>query len=157
MQDDNDLLLLSSVLSKVHLFDDMNRKEVLSLLNIMCKSTYQAGHYVFREGDLGTTLYVLASGVAEVRKIATNNKMATLATLHPGDTFGEIALLRDRVRTASVYAREPCVVLSMEPANMEQMPEIAAKLFLNIARLLADRLIIANELLFDYRGRQHGR
>lgn len=148
MQANNDILLLAKILPNICLFDNMRRDDILRILNLMSKSTYQTGHYIFREGDKGATLYVLASGTAEVRKSTGHNKMATLAVLQPGDTFGEIALVRDHTRTASVYACEPCMVLGMETNSLWQVPELAAKLYLNVARLLADRLVIANELLF---------
>lgn len=150
MQDKSDIVLLTSILSSVRLFDGMRREEILRLLNLMRKSTHQEGHYIFREGDFGATLYVLASGEAEVQKSAGSRKVTTLATLQPGDTFGEVALVRDHVRTASVYAREQCLVLAMETSSLQNLPEIAAKLYLNISRLLADRLVNANEMLFDY-------
>lgn len=148
MQANDDILLLAKILPNICLFDNMRRDDIVRILNLMSKSTYQPGHYIFREGDKGATLYVLASGSAEVRKSVGRNKMATLAVLNPGDTFGEIALVRDHTRTASVYVCEPCMVLGMETNSLWQVPELAAKLYLNVARLLADRLVIANELLF---------
>lgn len=154
MQPNYDIVLLSKILSSVRLFDGMRREEVLRLLQLMSKSTYQAGHYIFREGDMGGTLYVVASGILEVRKNAGKNKVVTLAILQPGDTFGEVALVRDRIRSASVYACEQCTVLGMETKSIWAVPELAAKLYLNISRLLADRLVIANEMLFDARMRR---
>lgn len=149
MKENNEFVVLTKVLSSVRLFDDMRREEILTLLNLMTKATYQAGHYIFREEDMGATLYVLASGTVEVQKKGAQNKIVTLATLQAGDTFGEVALVRDHVRKASVLALEQCLVLAMETKSIWGFPQIAAKLYLNISRVLADRLVIANEMLFD--------
>jgi MFS family permease len=58
------------------------------------------GHRVFAEGDLGDSFYVVAEGGGEVRRDGR-----LVRTLHPGDGFGEIALLRGCRRTATVVAR----------------------------------------------------
>ena len=147
MSTNNDAIVLSQLLSKVCLFDNMRREEVLCLLKLMNKLTFQAGHYVFRENDMGAALYILAAGTVEVRKHAGQNKSLVLATLSPGATFGEIGLVRDHKRTASVYAREACMVLTMEARSLLDMPEISSKLYMNLSRLLADRLVNANEML----------
>lgn len=46
---------------------------------------------------------------------------------------------------------QQCTVLTMETCSLWELPEVAVKLYLNISRLLADRLVIANEMLFDFR------
>ena len=62
-------------------------------------STVPAGGVVFRQGDLGDTYYVVESGEAEVV-----GDGRVIASLEPGQAFGEIALLRNVPRTATVRA-----------------------------------------------------
>lgn len=150
MTTNNDAQILTQVLSKVSLFDNMRREEKLSLLKLMNKMTFQKGHYIFREDDMGTALYILASGTVEVRKQAGPSKSITLATLSPGATFGEIGLVRDHRRTASVYACEECMILITEASSLLNVPDISSKLYKNLCRLLADRLVNANEIILSH-------
>ncbi|HEY7794719.1 MAG TPA: cyclic nucleotide-binding domain-containing protein, partial [Gaiellaceae bacterium] len=68
-----------------------------------------AGDAVIREGDDGDRFYVIRSGVAAVTRAG-----APVATLGPGECFGEIALLRDVPRTATVTARTELELLALE-------------------------------------------
>jgi hypothetical protein len=71
--------------------------------------TAAPGDVVIREGDAGDRYFVIESGVARVTQ-----RGAELRTMGPGEGFGEIALLRDVARTATVTAVEPCVLLTLE-------------------------------------------
>ena len=68
-----------------------------------------AGEAVFRQGDHGDRFYVVADGSADVSVDGE-----TTGTLWPGEFFGEIAILRDVPRTATVVAREPTRLYALE-------------------------------------------
>src|SRR5262249_29803126 len=70
---------------------------------------FRAGHTVFREGDHGDSFYVVAEG--EVMVAPAGRPVVTVV---PGDSFGEIALLRDVPRTATVIARTDAELLVLE-------------------------------------------
>ena len=76
----------------------------------------ETGELLIREGDAGDRYYVLASGSVRVTK--AGQLLRELAT--PGNGFGEIALLRDVPRTASVTATAPVVVLAIDRADFLQ-------------------------------------
>ena len=100
------------------------------------------GDRVVREGEPGDTLFVLVSGIADVVRDARPER--PLGVLGAGDPFGEIGLLTAATRSASVVARTPCeaVVLSGDWVRsfLAKEPAIAAKVLLNLARVLAERL-----------------
>jgi NADH dehydrogenase len=74
---------------------------------------FEPGQHVFDEGDLGDRVYILLSGRAEVLRRNGANGPTVLATLGPGDCFGEMALLGSAPRNATVRCVEPMTVLSI--------------------------------------------
>jgi CRP-like cAMP-binding protein len=105
-----------------------------------------AGDRIVRQGEPGDTLFVLLSGIAEA--VRDERPDAPLATLGAGDPFGEMGFLTETRRTASVIARTPCeaVVLSGDGLRgyLARQPAVAAKVLLNLSRVLAQRLADMN-------------
>jgi CRP-like cAMP-binding protein len=107
-------------------------------------TTIQAapGDRIIRQGERGDTLYVLLSGVAEV--ILDEAPEDPVGILGAGDVFGEIGLLTARPRTANVVVRAPSEVLVLSGPFFQRFiakhTAIAAKVLLNLSRMLADRL-----------------
>jgi hypothetical protein len=71
------------------------------------------GTPIVRQGERGETFYLIKSGAVEVRAVREDGREVHIATLGPADYFGEIALLRDVPRTATVTARGPVEVYSL--------------------------------------------
>ncbi len=107
---------------------------------------FSAGDYVFREGDLGTEMYILHEGRVEILK-AMKGDEKQLAVLEKGDFFGEMAILEDLPRTASARALTPVKVLHINGSTFDQMlrsnPEIAVRMMRKLSRRLreTDRLL----------------
>lgn len=101
--------------------------------------TYRAGQVLFRKGDAGDAAYVIIRGDAEV-SVVTEAGEFPVAQLHDGDFLGEIAILCDTPRTATVTASSELKTLRIrkEPffELLKQFPEMAVEM----TRLLADRL-----------------
>jgi CRP-like cAMP-binding protein len=72
----------------------------------------ESGHAVFHKGDYGDSFYVISHGEFDVL-----DGERVLNLLARGDAFGEIALLHDVPRTASVIAREPSTIYGLERAD----------------------------------------
>ena len=77
------------------------------------RAYYQKHDYVFRQGDPATSFFVIESGEVEVLRQRDDGGEAVLALLGPGDFFGEMALVEDRPRNASVRACTPTEVIVM--------------------------------------------
>lgn len=82
---------------------------------------HSAGSVIIREGEPGDKLYLLHSGKVEVTRALPNGREDPVASLLPGDVFGEIALLNRTPRTRSVRAIEPAVVLALSREAFEGM------------------------------------
>ena len=110
------------------------------------------GELFFREGDAGSSAFVLEEGRVAILKRWRDDDYL-LRSLEAGDCFGEVALLDFFPRSASVVAAEDCRALEF---HARDLLDIASKdveqfsmIYMNIARELARRLREANELLFQ--------
>ncbi|HEY3495169.1 MAG TPA: protein kinase [Polyangiaceae bacterium] len=83
------------------------------------RQAYADGQLVIREGDTGEAAYIIVSGRCRAFRKADDGE-ETLATMGPGDVFGEMALLLDEPRAASVVAVEPCTLLVLDRATLEE-------------------------------------
>lgn len=113
---------------------------------------YRSGDVLCRQGQIGDAAFVLVDGQADV-SIATETGDFVVATLGRGDIVGEVSILCDTPRIATVTARGDLAALRVrkEPFLhlIRQFPEIAAQ----IMRGLAERLTHTNEELARARNR----
>jgi CRP-like cAMP-binding protein len=77
-----------------------------------------AGETIIRQGETGEECYLLRSGRVEVLARGAQGAERNLATLGPGSLFGEVALLTDEPRKATVRALEPCTLLALRRADL---------------------------------------
>jgi CRP-like cAMP-binding protein len=109
---------LAEVLGDLTLLGGVARDHLDTLAAIATIEHWEVGSAVFREGDEGNAVYVVLSGRASV----VVGEEPT-AELHPGDSFGEIAVLHNTRRTASVIALEPLVTCRLPaPAFRAAIP-----------------------------------
>jgi serine/threonine-protein kinase len=81
--------------------------------------TYAAGKTIVREGEVGNEAFMIARGSCRVYR-DVNGEQETLVTLGPGDVFGEMALLLDEPRAASVEAADEVTVTVLDRQTMKQ-------------------------------------
>jgi CRP-like cAMP-binding protein len=100
-------------------------REREQVLRTAREQTYAAGEVVVNEGDPATRLYLISSGTARV-EVASAGKVGTLKA---GDFFGELALIEEHGRTATVIAETEltCILISAWEfkASLEEHPEMA--------------------------------
>ena len=134
------------------LFLEMYEKEILRVVNSGVVHAYQVDDLVVKEGDEGDVLYVILDGKLVVRK-NTDQGHVDISSLGPGEVFGELILLDDRVRSADVVAMEDCHLLEISYMNIfnfyKKEPQLFGILFLNLSRLLARRLRANNQIIVD--------
>jgi glutaminase len=125
--------------------DDTQRGLLLALLNIY---DYPAGEILIKAGDRARNLMLLESGHASVYLELPGAARKRLATFCPGMVFGELALIDDSPRSATVIADTPvkCAVLELDDFNAlaTQAPEIKICVLKNLALGLCDKLRKAN-------------
>jgi preprotein translocase subunit SecF len=104
---------------------------------------YDPGEYVVRQGDVGEEMYVIIEGDVEVWA-SGNGARRHIRNLTRGDVVGEMGLVRHIQRSADVVAATPVEVLAVDEKFLTRIerryPRIAARVFLNLTRILSDRL-----------------
>ena len=110
--------------------------------------SYAAGEIVFFEGDLGTEMYLVIDGRVEVRKLGERPSSsahgeglgALLAVLGRGDVVGEMSVLDDLPRSASVVVRSDARVLSVHKEDLRDAIALCPDLAFGLFRVLSERL-----------------
>ncbi|MEM8601779.1 MAG: cyclic nucleotide-binding domain-containing protein [Bacteroidota bacterium] len=134
------------------LFAALTDRERNQLHRAMHDRYYMAGATIFRKGDPGLGLFVLREG--DVVVVAEPEDWI-VHTLSAGACFGEIALLNEAVRSATIRARtDTHVAVLAQPVLhklIDQRPRLAAKLLWAIAQVTGKRLIEVSEELAQLR------
>lgn len=131
-------------LQRVSLFNGISRREFGTLFQALVPREYQAGEAMCREGDVGRALFILEVGEVEVSRRGPSGDPQQIAILKAGDYFGEISLIDEQPRTATVTAIQPVRAYLLYKTELDkllrQAPRIAAAVMAHLAALLAVRL-----------------
>ncbi len=144
--------LFLRVIREVELFKQLGRDDLSMLLRQAAKASFAAGEVVYEEGSEGQCMYVVVQGRFEVYRYANGSRMH-LADVLPGEHFGEIALLGNGVRSASVVAVVESVALRLQRQALFERPQIAVQLLRNMAKMLASRLTDADDEIILHRSK----
>lgn len=136
--------MYEEVLAQTPLFADLTRRELETIGKSCRERSYPQGATLIQQGDTGAGLFIIISGHAEVvqdvKDLDDTTVRRNLATIGPGDVIGEMALLDDLPRSASVIATEPCRCLLLPlwdfRAVLRESPDIAIKLLGVLSRRL---------------------
>lgn len=101
-------------LSKIQLFEKLNSDMLSELSDLFLSETHAPGQNIIQAGDIGDSFYVIARGKVDVIIEGSDGTEKVVNTLEDGDYFGEIALLREVPRTATIRANLPTLVLSLK-------------------------------------------
>ena len=134
-----------SVLAKIPIFEDLNKKELKSIERILHRRTYKSDEIIFNEGDPGAGMYIIENGKVN---ITLGKKHKLLAVLSNGEFFGEMALLSETPRTATATAVLETRMLGFFQSDLfgllETNPRMGNKILHRLAQMIADRLRFSN-------------
>ena len=105
-----------ALLSQCDLLRHLAAEDIEPLLDRLHQRTIKAGETVFRQGDPGDALYIVAEGSVEVL-----NEQHTLAELGKGQAFGEMALLSGGTRTATIRAKTVTELLAIGKDDFDKL------------------------------------
>ena len=123
----------------------------------LVRRVYQRGDIVIKEGNTDRSLFMISKGTASVKvKLADQGREKRLASFSPGAVFGEVALLDEEPRSATVTADEELVCYVLDDAHFraltDEHPSIAIRLLTNLSRELGRRLRKANAMISQLEG-----
>lgn len=120
--------------------------DLKQLMAISSKAVWVAGEDIFCEGDQGRDMYIICSGKVGIWR-KNNGRKLSLASLSGGESFGEMGLVEGGKRSAGSTAMEDTIALRINSERLNEAPTAATILYRNIARALAERLKLANNII----------
>lgn len=121
-------------------FIGLNDAELHDMARVTRANTYPAGHYLCREGAHEEIFYIITNGRAEITKKVSDDEERKLREVGEGDFVGEMALIQNAPRAASVRTLSECTVLEMNKADFESMLGRSPHMALNIIRTTLNRM-----------------
>src|SRR5205814_9581828 len=106
----------------------------------MQTTKYSAGQMVFEQGDAPDRFYIISGGEVEVVRRRRDGREKILAVLHPGDYFGEIGLLTEARRNASIRAKTDVQLLAMSWDDFRRVIESSEASRKDFADIMRERL-----------------
>ena len=123
-------------------FEKLEPREVMEIIHIVEVAEYPAGDVVFKEGDTGDAWFIVYRGAVDVLKEGAAGEKK-IAEIGPKGCFGEMSILNDLPRSATIRAAEDTMVLRVKRGVFGKLVEeehlVAYKLLHEMAILLAER------------------
>jgi CRP/FNR family transcriptional regulator, cyclic AMP receptor protein len=131
--------LLLKVAPRIPLFYGLGIGILEDLVKCGALLNLTKGEKFFDEGDEADSFFVLLHGEASVEK-SLKKKFYPIARLASGDCIGEMTIINPGKRSARVTALEDCLVFKVYVFKLKMFPGLTSELYLNIARILEQRL-----------------
>ena len=141
----------SQFLKNIHLFQDLKDDQLSAVAEKCTEVSFAAGDTIFEQGSEADSFYLIVSG--KVRVVGLDEEgPSTLATLIKSDYFGEMALVSDEVRTASVEAVEDSLCLRLSKTDFDELLKNVPSILPNLEIAISSRKL-ARKLNFKWLGK----
>jgi CRP-like cAMP-binding protein len=131
------------------LFEGIPAEDVRAVLALARRSTYRRGEVVFHRHDPADSVHLVVKGRFAVRIGTALGDTVALAIRGPGDTFGELAVLTEGERSATVTALEPGETLVVRGSELRRLARQHASVDEVLVRLLSERVAFLSERLVE--------
>ena len=129
------------------IFASLNEEEIANLLRdeVSQERVYPQGTVILRGGEVGDSLFLISSGSVQVTLWGTEGPRFPLAVLQAGEIFGEMAVLERRPRSATVLAKEHCLLLEVAGEEIRKLLEAHLEMQVKMYTIIRDRLKQASQ------------
>lgn len=143
---------LLKLLCNTSIFSGLTKNHLKNILPFAQKLQFPADSFILTEGSPADGMFIIAQGRVEVLKMNSETKQYhQLSELSTGQVFGEISVIDQSPRSASIRAKEDTIVLKISIANIDLIAEIDSLIYTvllkNLVMDLSQRLRYLNELL----------
>lgn len=142
------------LLTEISIFDRVDPKDLKVIADYMTLVRFKAGDTVFNEGDRGDYVCFVVEGALDVLKTSETGSHVVISTLHQGRSIGEMAIMDNFPRSASVRARTNATLITLSRETfehiLEEQPRIGISVLKGLARLLSLNLRKTSSRLADY-------
>jgi len=144
-------------LRKIFLFQDLEDNEIRQVLDRTTTRNFPAGAVILHEGETGDSLFIMGQGEVEITKALTlvldedtpKEKVMIRLNALDGVCFGEMALLENEARSATVTAISDCSLLELHQQEflvlIRENPHMGLKILLRLAQLISSHLRKTNQ------------
>lgn len=134
------------------LFHEIYDDEIEEIIKDCLIAQYSPEDTIIKQGDTSTDICVILSGEVDIH-VEKDGQSHYIASLGKGDLFGELVLINETKRTASIVCKEKCEILILSYENFytffHKKPKVFSLMVLNITRLITKRLKNANKIIED--------
>lgn len=143
-----------SLLKRAPIFEKLEDEELERIAEICQEQEFKLGEVIFKEGDPGNRLFILAEGDVRISRNIPGSGEEALAVLKPGACFGEMAIFDRSHRSTDAIANDRVRCVTIARPDFEMLldfdREIAYKVLWAVVRLLSDRLRVTNDNLRSF-------
>ena len=140
-----------ALFAQAAIFQDLDDDELEGIAEISEVVELPWGEYVFREGDEGHRLYIIAKGEVRISRDVPGTGEEALTVLKPGACFGEMSLFDRSTRSTDAIVHSKCTLFTIARDDFEALldsnHDLAYKLLWSVVRLLSSRLRATNDNL----------
>ena len=145
---------VSYILSEIPFFEDFSDEELVLFSNQLSLRLFPEQSCLFKKDDVGDYLVFIVNGKLDVRLESNDKKQMIIASFGPGNTVGEMSLIDDYPRSATVVVTEPSELLLLSRKRFDEIcssnPVIGLKFLRGLAQNLSVRLRKTNGRFADF-------
>jgi CRP-like cAMP-binding protein len=143
-----------SLIKQAAIFADLTDDELAAVAEICKEVTVPRNDFVFKEGEPGNRLYIVADGEVRISRDIPGSGEEALAILKRGACFGEMSVFDRSERSTDAIANLKCTLLTISRSDFEMLldfnRDLAYKVLWAVVRLLSSRLRVTNDNLRSF-------
>jgi CRP/FNR family cyclic AMP-dependent transcriptional regulator len=144
----------TELIKQAAIFEDLDESELERIAEISKEQHFKFGQTVFKEGEPGNRLFIIASGDVRISRDVPGSGEEALAVLKKGACFGEMSVFDRSERSTDAIANTDCTLLTITRSDFEMLldfdRDLGYKVLWRVVRLLSERLRVTNENLRSF-------